>query len=119
MPDAWEFEHGFVPNLNDAAVDTDGDGQSNLQEYLAGTDPRSASSRLTARVDWIANGVRLSFTAAAGRAYSIHQGDSPMPQNWSLVTTTAPQMADHVEQVDIPAAAQPGQKFFRLATPPR
>jgi hypothetical protein len=40
MPDAWEIDHGLDPNSPaDGAFDADGDGQSNLAEYLAGTDP--------------------------------------------------------------------------------
>jgi chitinase len=39
MPDAWEIAHGLNPLVNDAAGDLDGDGISNLAEYLAGSDP--------------------------------------------------------------------------------
>jgi len=43
MPDAWEIAHGLNPLVNDADGDLDGDGVSNLAEYLAGTDPSVAA----------------------------------------------------------------------------
>lgn len=39
MPDQWEAEHGLDPGADDSANDADGDGYSNLDEYLLGTDP--------------------------------------------------------------------------------
>jgi peptidoglycan/xylan/chitin deacetylase (PgdA/CDA1 family) len=33
MPDWWEIAHGLDPTLNDAELDPDGDGLTNLQEY--------------------------------------------------------------------------------------
>ncbi|MBE7503495.1 MAG: discoidin domain-containing protein [Verrucomicrobiales bacterium] len=40
MPDDYEIAKGFDPNdPSDAAEDCDGDGATNLEEYLAGTDP--------------------------------------------------------------------------------
>lgn len=41
IPDAWELAHGLNPHdPKDAALDADGDGYSNLEEYLNGTDPK-------------------------------------------------------------------------------
>lgn len=41
MPDAWEIAHGLNPHwAGDALLDLDGDGLTNLQEFLLGTDPR-------------------------------------------------------------------------------
>jgi pectate lyase len=40
MPDAWETEHGLDPgDPADGATDKDGDGYTNLEERLNGTDP--------------------------------------------------------------------------------
>jgi pectate lyase len=40
MPDDWERKYGLNPNdPKDAALDTDNDGYTNIEEYLNGTDP--------------------------------------------------------------------------------
>ena len=44
MPDRWELANGFGVTLNDSAVDADGDGLSNLQEYALNTNPLEADS---------------------------------------------------------------------------
>jgi hypothetical protein len=44
MPDEWELKYGLNPNADDAFQDADGDGFTNLEEYLALTNPRDADS---------------------------------------------------------------------------
>jgi hypothetical protein len=40
MPNTWESAHGFDPNYSaDAYLDQDGDGYSNIEEFLNGTAP--------------------------------------------------------------------------------
>ncbi|MDD5555920.1 MAG: S8 family serine peptidase [bacterium] len=39
MPDAWEAYYGLDPYSDDTAGDLDGDGLTNLEEYLLGTNP--------------------------------------------------------------------------------
>ena len=47
MPNSYEKTNNFDPdNAADASADTDSDGQSNVSEYLAGTDPRNRNSVL-------------------------------------------------------------------------
>jgi len=41
MPDTWESQYGLDPLIDDASEDSDGDGINNLNEYLAGTDPKT------------------------------------------------------------------------------
>lgn len=44
MPNSWEVFSGLNPNVNDAALDADGDGLNNLLEFQTGTDPRSGDT---------------------------------------------------------------------------
>jgi hypothetical protein len=44
MDDAWETAHGLNPALNDRNSDLDGDGLTNIREYLLGTNPNSADT---------------------------------------------------------------------------
>jgi hypothetical protein len=43
MPDAWETAHGFNPQKPDGALDRDGDGRTNLEDYLAEAATRRAN----------------------------------------------------------------------------
>jgi hypothetical protein len=44
MPDDWEISYGLNPWVNDADIDSDGDGLTNLEEYERGTDPFNPDS---------------------------------------------------------------------------
>lgn len=68
MPDSWETAYGLNPaSAADANLDPDGDGLTNLQEYLAGTNPNvhngPGGGTVTASVE-TANGYELEGTAA-------------------------------------------------------
>jgi uncharacterized repeat protein (TIGR01451 family) len=45
MHDSWEVVYGLNPNLNDASLDSDGDGVTNLVEYQNGSKPNDVTSR--------------------------------------------------------------------------
>lgn len=77
ISDAREMEHFEKLTLSSASTDADGDGVSDLQEYLAGTDPRDATSRLrivSHNHDKDNTRTSLEFTTAPNRLYAIQQG---------------------------------------------
>lgn len=70
LPDAWE--QAWFGNLDaTGAEDTDEDGQTNWHEYLAGTNPKSASDRMALNFAYASGQLRISFVAqaAAGAGY--------------------------------------------------
>ena len=106
MPDTWEGQYGFNPLVSDASGDFDGDGLTNLQECINGSNPITV---VTVKNDynndgiagWIwkgqSNGVETqsqiwqltlplqspNFSAPA-RSYPPIFADQP---NWEIVTT--------------------------------
>jgi hypothetical protein len=88
MPDAWELAHGLNPNdLTDAAKDDDGDGFSNLQEFLAGTDPADPASafKITALAVTGSNTL-ITFSTALDKSYAIETTSNLPSANWTIVT---------------------------------
>ncbi len=73
------WAEGIGWNGADASPDADPDGDSltNLQEYLAGTDPLNANSvLLMSRVQPTAQGFVLAWPSVAGRVYSLSAATS-------------------------------------------
>ena len=87
MPDAWEFFHyneggtysAMVSALTNAvaSVDDDGDGLSNLQEYIANTDPGDPTSTLQ-----ISNG-----QTAGGNIFTVTIPATSPQRNYTLWKT--------------------------------
>jgi hypothetical protein len=77
VPDCWMltyFHHapGPAADQSRATDDADHDGVSNLQEYLAGTNPTNAASALRiTSLSAASNGVRLSWTTVGGKKYAL------------------------------------------------
>ncbi len=73
IDDAWQVQYFGIGNANGAATaDPDGDGQNNLLEYLAGTNPTSASSAFTLGVSGSAAQRTITFApVTAGRTYTL------------------------------------------------
>lgn len=115
IPDGWEILHGLNPLLNDGREDQDGDGASNLNEFLSGTDPRDMTSSLSLDVT-IKDGtlLQLQFTAVPKRPYSIYYSNLGDPR-WRLLQGVTPQPEKTVVTINDDAGT--GTKFYRLATP--
>ena len=72
IPDFEEPSLGFTVGVDDRTVDSDGDGQSNADEYVAGTDPFSSASVFKIKnVTNSGSDVVISWDAAANRIYEL------------------------------------------------
>jgi hypothetical protein len=80
LPDTWESQHGLNPNNaagdDGADGDPDRDGFSNLQEYLAGTDPQDATSRLLI-LPLASGGRKVTWTSVPGKDYEVYATTDP------------------------------------------
>ena len=71
MPDQWETDLAG-PGGTDEAGDQDHDGQTDYEEFVAGTIATFDGSRFTTDAFSDAgNGVQLSWPSASGRTYSV------------------------------------------------
>ncbi len=87
MPDGFEVTHGFAPDDGqDAARDADADGQNNVSESVAGTDPRDAASLLRiiqSVVDRAKGEVHLTWSSVPGRQYTVQSKASLDAGDWT------------------------------------
>ena len=85
LPDAWELLNFGATNI-DPTADPDNDGMSNLDEYVAGTKPKDATSGL--RITAIAaptpgTVVSLTWNSESNRFYNVQElVDLSLPAGW-------------------------------------
>ncbi|HMJ64686.1 MAG TPA: thrombospondin type 3 repeat-containing protein, partial [Candidatus Binatia bacterium] len=73
LPDDWQVRY-WGPKRADwppGNIDSDGDGASNADEFMAGTDPTDAQSVLKMWITRSAQGRRLNWTAQPGFIYQV------------------------------------------------
>ena len=121
MADAWELEHGLRIGVNDADLDPDGDGMTNLQEFIAGTDPQNRSSYLRI-ANVIAPGssataASISFFGVAGHSYAIQFMDQLPPAEWHSLTNLPVLSSDQLITVLDAQAPHQVRRYYRLQTP--
>jgi hypothetical protein len=116
MPDDWEIANGLDPHdPDDALRDADGDGYSNLEEYLAGTNPSDSSSRPGFSVIEVgASGRILSFPTVIGRRYTV-QWSEGLDQWFDLLSGI--DGTGGLLQVEDPEPAI-HRRFYRLSIQP-
>jgi hypothetical protein len=81
LPDAWETQY-FGATGAAGSADADGDGTTNLMEYLAGTDPRSASSVFRPTSHASGGNLVLTVPTVQGRSYRVW-GTANLQGTWT------------------------------------
>jgi hypothetical protein len=118
MSDEYELVHGLDPfDHRDASDDLDGDGETNLREQLAGTDPALASSvfRIT-DVLFDQDNVVLVFPTALGKSYHVQRSDLFPAHAWVTVASNLPGTG-FLQSVLDPVNDSP-TRFYRLMLVP-
>ena len=117
LPDWWELAYNlnrFDPN--DAALDSDGDGMSNLQEFRAGTNPTNAASVLKLSLTSFTP-LRLQFVAQSNLSYSVQWHTNVASNSWFLLSNVTAQPTIRTVLVNDPALPTNRARFYRAVTP--
>jgi hypothetical protein len=119
LPDAWECETGLDIVLTAGAnSDSDGDGQTDFQEYLSGTNPLDAASLLEAVFTaQTGNTATVSFFAAAGRTYRVQTSTDLSVGNWTTQQTIGPLTTNQTVSPSVTAPPVVKRIFVRVASP--
>jgi hypothetical protein len=118
MPNNWETAHTLNPNVNDANVDSDGDGMKNIDEFKAGTDPKNPNSRFAiSSVDQSGGNPRINFTGVSGKTYRLEYRDDLTSGSWSTLVDQIFGTGALIQIVD-PSAGGLSKRFYRLTLEP-
>jgi hypothetical protein len=115
MPDNYEAAN---PGVTDPNADNDGDGLTNYQEMLAGTDPRSGATRFQITLTaGNGNDIQLTFCSVIGKTYRLEYRSDLVAGSWLTLsdqifaTSTSTQVTD-------PGVRSLGKRYYRLVVEP-
>jgi hypothetical protein len=123
LPDWWETKYEIDPNnpngINGANVDLDGDGKTNLQEYILGTNPKVPDSANAALkiVRTSSTTVKLSFGSIRDRIYRVSYSSAPagpwLPAGADIFGTGS--TIDYIDNgTDTGSPPSSGARFYKL-----
>lgn len=116
--DSWrltQFGSATTTNASSCATcDPDGDGLSNAQEYLAGTNPNNAANFLRIAVVQLGGGNFVaSFPTVLGMKYRIEKSDDLVTGPWTTVQDNIDGTGGFLP-INDPGAASLPKRFYRV-----
>ena len=111
LPDDWQQANWGKPvNWPPAQADSDGDGASNLQEFLAGTDPTNPNSVLSIRLE--RNGAQqfLNWNSTPGLFYQVEKSTN-VGGEW---TTIGQARFANGPTDSVPVEGPDGEAYYRV-----
>jgi len=115
IDDGWEMAY-FGTLARDGSGDFDGDGQTDLQEYIAGTDPTGNNSTLRVLTLTLmgGGGTKLIWSATPGKSYQVQFKDClGDPAGWTNLPGVAVANGTTMSTVDTTAATG-DHRFYRV-----
>ena len=113
MPDDWEKFYALDPATPDTGHNSDDDEYSDLEEYIAGTDPTDTGSRFASGPCLpLEAGPALRLPTQVGRYYTVDFKDRLDPDiPWQMLVENLPGTGS---DVDIPLDHPDERRFYRL-----
>ncbi|MGV3658966.1 MAG: S8 family serine peptidase [Prosthecobacter sp.] len=112
LVDDYETSVGLNVAVNDTALDLDGDGVSNLNEFIVGSAPNSGASQFRPMAGRNGNDVSIAFPSLSGRTYKVEMSQSPAPP-WETLQANIPGTGSSITVPDVGAALLT-RKFYRV-----
>lgn len=117
MDDSWELAN-FGTLSRDGTVDFDSDGVSDLNEFLAGTNPTDSASYLRLDVNaHTSTTCLLGFRAVAGKTYTVQYRDLVDNGPWQKLADIPAQLASGPYSVTDTTVESSATRFYRVVTP--
>jgi len=115
LPDWWEQSSFGLPAGADPDADLDADGASNWAEWMAGTDPTNASSRLhlTTLSAQGTNGLEIRWQSVPGKFYRLERSTNIATGFAATIRTNVPATAPLNTETDTTATGD-GPYFYRV-----
>jgi hypothetical protein len=128
IPDSWRqqyFGNGTTTNASScASCDPDGDGMSNLQEFLAGTDPTNSASafRITGIIR-TNNDLRVTWQSGPGKTNALERtaggaGGSYATNGFAAIFTVTNTVGTVTNYLDPNAATNSPARYYRVRLVP-